>query len=162
MCSERRKTCDQFTGTQIEFFIIYTSMEKLISLEKVDLIGLDKDMGKWLMTVIDYYTDCKVSRLEVQSVGDFWSRTYKKMKNCDEITDWIKFFGNTQLKLSKMMKHKWETMFKEAVKEDMKGLRTDYMFIDQVYHGGHKYLYEALYANFSLFHQVIWTFRSMV
>jgi hypothetical protein len=61
-----------------------------------------------------------------------------------------------------MTERKWELMFTETAKNDMQGPRTRCMFIDQIYHGGHKNLYESLYANFSLFHQVIWSFRSMM
>jgi hypothetical protein len=153
----------RFKEVQIELYVIYTSMEKLISLGKVDLIGLDAEMYKWLMTAIDYDTDCKVSILEVENKGeDFWDKIYKKFKRCDEIVDWMKFLGDHPLKLSKMTEHKWEMMFKEAVKNNMQDPRTRCMFIVQIYHGGHKNLYESIYANFSLFHQVVWSFRCMM
>jgi hypothetical protein len=62
----------RFPNIQVEFFVIYTSMEKLISLEKVDLIGLDNKMDEWLMKAIDYDTSCKVSILEVESKGEYF------------------------------------------------------------------------------------------
>jgi hypothetical protein len=53
-------------------------------------------------------------------------------------------------------------MFTSAINKGGKNLRSKCLFIDQTYHGGRKYLFDSLYANFSLFHQIIWSFRSMM
>jgi hypothetical protein len=48
-------------------------------------------------------------------------------------------------------------MFKEAMMEGYQRFKC--LFIDQVYHSGHKQRHEALYANFSIMHKLIWTYR---
>jgi hypothetical protein len=95
----------QFKDVMIEFFVIYTSMKKLISMEKVDLIGYDENMNDWLMTAIDYDTDCEVTVLEVEKEGkgnNFWGDAYKWLKHDKEIAIWTRFFNAHQLKLVKM------------------------------------------------------------
>jgi hypothetical protein len=33
------------------------------------------------------------------------------------------------------------------------------IFIDQVYHEGHRFLHEAMFSNFSIMHKTIYTFN---
>lgn len=48
-------------------------------------------------------------------------------------------------------------MFKEAMADNYR--RTRCLFIDQVYHDGHKFLHEAMFSNFSIIHKMIWTYK---
>jgi hypothetical protein len=41
-------------------------MNRIASMEKVDLIGLSSDIEDWLMTDIGYHSDCRVEILEVE------------------------------------------------------------------------------------------------
>jgi hypothetical protein len=77
----------KFPTTQVELYVIYTSMDKLISLEKLDLIGLSSGMEEFVMMAIDYKTSCQVKILEV--VGrekEFWNKNYKRAKDF-EVSD---------------------------------------------------------------------------
>jgi hypothetical protein len=152
----------KFQNVMIEFFVIYTSMDKLILFEKVDLIGLSDVMNIWLLTAIDYKTDCDATVLEVEKEdkgNSFWRDAYRTLKHDNEIIDRMNFFNVYPLKLIKMSNLKWKKKFTESVRDGENYLRTKCLFIDQVYHEGHKNLYESLYANFSLMHQVFWVFR---
>jgi hypothetical protein len=84
----------KYPDVQIKFFVIYTSMNKLIKFEKVDLIGYDEDMDDWLLTAIDYKTDCGVTICEVEHVGKttFWIDTYQVLKDDCELKEWMWFF----------------------------------------------------------------------
>jgi hypothetical protein len=53
-----------------------------------------------------------------------------------------------------MPKNKWRNMFKEAMKDNYH--RSKCLFIDQVYHSGHRLLHESLYSYFSIMHKLIW------
>jgi hypothetical protein len=69
-------------------------------------------------------------------------------------------FGLKQMKIKD-----WEKLFAKTAKNDERKLdtpREKCIFIDQTYCKSHKFLYEALYSNFSLFHQTIWTFACML
>jgi hypothetical protein len=112
------------------------------------------------MTAIGYYTECKVTILEAEVEGrakSFWSNTYKTLKYDRDLYEWLKFFIINRPKLIKMSACKWRNMFKDVMKEGYH--RTKCLFIDQVYHEGYKWLQEALYANFSIMHKLLWTFR---
>jgi hypothetical protein len=58
-----------------------------------------------------------------------------------------------------MTNKKWEYMFRSAVKENY--CRMKCLFIDQVYHASHTRLHEAIYANFSIMHKMIWVVNCM-
>jgi hypothetical protein len=60
---------------RIRFYVIYTSMDKMISMEA------------WLKTAIGYYTECNVEILDVEQDGrgkSFWSDVYEEMKGYQE------------------------------------------------------------------------------
>jgi hypothetical protein len=145
----------KYQDVQIEFFVIYTSMEKLIKFEKVDLIGLDNNMDEWLMTAIDYRTDCKITVCEVGAAEDqeFWINAYEKLKNDCELCEWMYFFRHHNPSLAKMDYKRWDYMFRNAMKKNYR--RSRCLFIDQIYQSSHNRLHEALYANFSMMHKMI-------
>jgi hypothetical protein len=68
-------------------------MNKLIKFEKVDLIGYDKNMNDWLLTDIDYKTDCEVTVCEVEPEGKetFWINTFQVLKDDCEMKEWMWF-----------------------------------------------------------------------
>jgi hypothetical protein len=108
-------------------------------------------MDDWLMTAFDYYTDCKVTILEVEVEWkgcSFWRKTYQSLKHDCGMFEWMNFFKANQPRLSLMTSTKWRREFKETMNEGY--CRSRCLFIDQVYHAGHKWLHEALYANFSM------------
>jgi hypothetical protein len=146
----------KYQDVQIEFFVIYTSMDKLIKFEKVDLIGFDEDMDEWLMTAIDYRTDYKVTICEAGTVEgqSFWIDAYKLLKNDCELQEWMYFFKKHNPSLTKMDHKRCDYMFRSTMKENY--YMSKCLFIDQVYHSGHNRLHEALYANFSAMHKMIW------
>jgi hypothetical protein len=56
-----------------------------------------------------------------------------------------------------MTRNKWRNMFKEAMADNYR--RTRCLFIDQIFHDGHKLLHEAIFSNFSIMQKMIWTYR---
>jgi hypothetical protein len=147
-------------NVQIKFYVIYTSMSRMISMGKVDLIGLDDEMDAWLRTAIGYQTDCNVEILDVdqRNLGhSFGEKVYEAMNANQEVYQWLHFFNEFQPKLQLMTISKWRSRFKDAMLDGYQ--RSKCLFIDQVYHSCHNLLHEALYANFSMMHRLIWTYR---
>jgi hypothetical protein len=54
----------EFEKVMIKFYVIYSSMNRMLSMEKVDLIDLSNDIEDWLMTDIGYHLDYRVEILE--------------------------------------------------------------------------------------------------
>jgi hypothetical protein len=61
----------ELEGAQFESYVIYTSLWSFIRIEKLDLIGLDDDMERWVKTAVQLDGNWRTRLLEVEAPDEY-------------------------------------------------------------------------------------------